>query len=146
MEKESLGEIKLSPKSKACSMSKPSWLKSKGKIQRNDFKIAAENDDIDAEDDDIKGQSEGTDDSGTNLVKVSRISKIIDAFETNFEMVGATPKISEIGQKKFENAFERLMGSTGGEKTPSPGRKKCKRLKLFSPKGMQKIDRWFKKE
>ena len=136
-------EIKLSPKSKACNMSKPSWLKSNNKIIRKDLKIANENDDEDATD---NVTVENVDDSRTNSTKVSRIAKIIDAFESNVDMVGATPKMSEIGHKKFENAFERLMGSTGGDKTPSPGRKKCKRLKLFSPKGMQKIDRWFKKE
>ena len=78
----------------------------------------------------------------------SKIGGIIEAFESN--MVG--DKASSIkcddkkDKKRIENAFSKLMKSSIGESTPSPKRKKPKRLDKGKPLGMKKLENWFKKE
>ena len=47
---------------------------------------------------------------------------------------------------RMENAFSKLMKSSIGESTPSPKRKKPKRLDKGKPLGMKKLENWFKKE
>ena len=76
----------------------------------------------------------------------NRIKNMISAIEENVKLNEADPNESEKGKNAVENAFTRLMNSNGGENTPSPGRKRMKRLTKVKPHGMKRLDDWLRKE
>ena len=78
------------------------------------------------------------------LIEPNRIRKLISAIEENITLEGADPKLCEKEKIVAENAFTRLMKINGGENSPSPGRKRTKRLKSVKPHGLQKLDGWLK--
>ena len=82
-------------------------------------------------------------------LKPNKISIIIAAFEDNLKNVDANHDNSDVKHEKkvvIENAFSRIMMSTRGEKTPSPGKIKKKRLEKPIPISLTKLDLWIKKE
>ena len=78
----------------------------------------------------------------------SKIGCIIEAFENNIagDGISSIKSDDKKDKKRIENAFSRLMKSSVGETTPSPKRKKQKRLDKGKPLGMKKLENWFKKE
>ena len=75
-----------------------------------------------------------------------KIGQLKKSYEENIKVNEDDPIKCEIGKKKLSNAFTILMESKGGGLTPSPGRKKQKRLRKVKPHGTQNIENWFEKE
>ena len=78
------------------------------------------------------------------LIEPNHIRKLISAIKENISLEGADPRLCEKEKIVAENAFTSLMKSNGGENSPSPGRKRTKRLKSVKPHGLQKLDGWLK--
>ena len=75
-----------------------------------------------------------------------KIGQLIKSYEENIKLKEDDPIRSEIKKKKLDNAFTKLLESKGGDTTPSPGRKKRKRLGKVKPHGVMKLDNWLVKE
>ena len=80
-------------------------------------------------------------------IEPNKVESMVNAFEKNIIVNESTPHKSEIEAKKLAvNAFSRLMNSKGGVASPTPAKKKAKRLDKVKPTGTNKIDRWIVKE
>ena len=58
----------------------------------------------------------------------------------------ADPKTCDDKKEKIGNAFTKMMESARGGYTPSPVKRKRKRLEQVKPLSLTKLDRWIKKE
>ena len=77
----------------------------------------------------------------------NKIGNIIAAFEDNISMNVADPKVCGNKKEKLGNAFSRMMESAkGGGFTPSPVKRKKKRLAQVKPLSMTRMDKWLQKE
>ena len=80
------------------------------------------------------------------LLEPNKIKKMISAIEDNIKLSEVDPIEGENGKKMVENAFTRLMSTNGGENSPSPGRKRIKRLNKVKPHGLTRLDEWIRRE
>ena len=140
-------KIKLSPKCKASPMHRLSKNKKSSSVKKKSDDKDKDSDDLDDVDEIGRPNVARIIDLRTTATKKSKIGGIIEAFEQNIKGNGASKTSCDVfGKNKLENAFSKLMKSSKGESTPSPRRKRAKRLTPAKPLGMQKLDRWIKKE
>ena len=76
----------------------------------------------------------------------NKVGSIIAAFEDNICMYEADPEVCDDKKEKIGNAFTRMMESARGGFTPSPMKRKKKRLAQVKPLSLTKMDRWLQKE
>ena len=80
-------------------------------------------------------------------IEPNKVKSIVNAFEMNTIVNESTHNMNESNSKKIAvNAFSELMNSKGEGASPTPVKKKAKRLDKVKPTGLMKIDRWISKE
>ena len=133
-------KIKLSCKVRKCKNDK-SWIKSpKSSNKKNKKKYDKKNDDTDKETDDPKEVEPKI--AHKNRIKVK---KMISVFEENIKLSENTTRENVIGKIKLENAYMKMINSSG-RNTPSP-RKRLKKRRLKSEKSQEGcIEAWIKRE
>ena len=80
------------------------------------------------------------------VMEPNRVKNIISAIEENIQLNVADTIKSEVNKCTAVNAFKKLMDKNGGEISPSPGRRKKKRLIRDKPHGQKSLDGWLKNE
>ena len=83
-----------------------------------------------------------------NPVNAKKVESIVAAFESNTTLKEDDPNNDDTTSKKclVVNAFSKLMNSKGGGASPTPGKKRVKRLEKVKTTGGQQIERWLRKE